>query len=810
MNKHFARLVVLAALSMAAISANAQTARTYDVVIYGGTAAAISAAVQVVRMGKTVAVVSPDKHLGGMSSGGLGFTDTGNKAVIGGIAREFYHRIWLYYSQPSAWVWEKREQFGNKGQGTPAIDGEMRTMWLFEPHVAEKVFEDLVREYRIPVLRDEWLERGTGGVTKEGSRILEIKTLSGKRFGGRMFIDATYEGDLMAAAKVSYHTGREANSVYNEKWNGVQVGVLHHGHHFGAVKEKISPYVIAGNPSSGVLPRISTLPPGEYGQGDKRVQAYCYRTCLTDHPDNRVSFPKPDGYDAKQYELLLRVLNAGWREAFQKFDLIPNRKTDTNNHGPFSFDNIGYSYDYPEATYDKRREILREHTTYQQNLLYFLANDPRVPGDVRELMQRWGLSKDEFKDNGNWPHQIYVREARRLVGSYVMTEHDILKETTTPESVGMGSYTIDSHNVQRYITADGHVQNEGDIGVPTNGPYQIAYGALIPKKGEVTNLLVPVCVSASHIAFGSIRMEPVFMILGQSAATAAVLAIDGKADVQDVPYEKLRARLLEDKQILEFTQPAQVRADKRPEDAIVTFYKSIYGADKAAFDRVTRADPRRAKFFEGGRKDDEKLSDVRSNPEAIQMRKMRPFLLKGKVVEADKDGDAPVGSTALYMTAHGSGPTVISLTREQDGWKVDLRWLLEMIAMASREGQKMDTTTPDFAARALTASLIALDRKGAARFAMPGANMELLFAGAPRYREPSGHLDALALEMPIIEIGPGEFFPMPSGRIVEGIKRDGIRVLVGMFGPTEIPFVLHRIGTEWKVEPEPYLPLINR
>jgi hypothetical protein len=543
----------LAALLLS-LSLNAQTVREFDVVVYGGTAAAVTAAVQAKRMGKTVVVVSPDKHLGGLSSGGLGFTDTGNKAVIGGLAREFYHRVWKHYDNPAAWTWERREQFGNKGQGTVAMDGENRTMWIFEPHVAEAVFEDLIKENQIPVHRDEWLDR-KNGVKKSGARIVEIRTLSGKRYAGRMFIDATYEGDLMAAAGVSYHVGREANSVYGETWNGVQTGVLHHRHHFGVLKEKISPYRIPGDPASGVLARISTAPPGEYGAGDKKVQAYCFRMCLTDHPDNRVPFPKPVGYDPKQYELLLRIFNAGWRETFQKFDRIPNRKTDTNNHGPFSTDNIGMNYDYPEASYERRREIIREHEQYQKGWLYFIANDPRVPKDVQEAMQKWGLAKDEFKDNGHWPHQIYVREARRMIGAYVMTEHELLKKRPTPDSVGMGSYGIDSHNIQRYIVGagkDAYVQNEGDIGVSTNGPYQIAYGSLVPQKGQADNLLVPVCVSSSHIAFGSIRMEPVFMILGQSAATAAAMAIDGKTAVQDVPYAKLRERLLKDGQVLEF------------------------------------------------------------------------------------------------------------------------------------------------------------------------------------------------------------------------------------------------------------------
>jgi hypothetical protein len=524
--------------------------RKADIVIYGCTSGALTAAVQAKRMGKSVVVVCPETHLGGLTAGGLGFTDSGDKSVIGGLSREFYHRVWKHYDQPGAWTWQKREEFGNKGQGTVAIDSSARTMWIFEPHVAERIYEDWMKEAGIPIVRDSWLDR-KNGVTLKAGRIVSIKMLDGKTYSGKMFLDATYEGDLMAAAGVSFHVGRESTAQYGEKWNGVQTGVLHHRHHFGAVSTPISPYVIPGDPKSGVLPRISSDPPGEYGAADNKVQAYCYRMCLTKTAANRVPFAKPEGYDAGQYELLLRVFQAGWRETFQKYDAIPNWKTDTNNHGPFSTDNIGRSWDYPEASYERRREILLEHQTYQKGLLYFMANDPRMPADVRAAVSEWGLAKDEFPSTGNWPHQIYVREARRMVGAFVMTESELTKKRPTPEPVGMGSYGIDSHNIQRYITPEGYVQNEGDIGVSTNGPYQIAYGSLTPKKGQVANLLTPVCVSSSHIAYGSIRMEPVFMILGQSAATAAAMAIDGKLAVQDVPYEKLRARLLRDGQVLE-------------------------------------------------------------------------------------------------------------------------------------------------------------------------------------------------------------------------------------------------------------------
>lgn len=553
------RSIIPFALSL--LIAHQSIAEDYDLVVYGGTASGVIAAVQAKKMGKTVIIVSPDKHLGGLSSGGLGFTDTGNKATIGGLSRDFYHRVWLHYDKAESWKQQKKEEYGNKGQGTPAMDGENRTMWIFEPHAAERIFEDYVKEFSIPVQRDEWLDRAKG-VKKDGARITSITTLSGKTYSGKMFIDATYEGDLMAAAGVDYHVGREANSVYGEEWNGSQIGILHHRHHFGAVKKPISPYVVPGDPKSGVLPRVSTKAPAARGEGDKGVQAYCFRMCLTNDPSNRIPFPKPEGYDPKQYELLVRVFDAGWRETFEKFDPIPNHKTDTNNHGPFSTDNIGMNWDYPDASYERRREIIKEHETYQKGWLYFIANDPRVPKDVQEEMQTWGLPKDEFTDNGNWSHQLYIREARRMVGAFVMTENELVKRKPTPDSVGMGSYTIDSHNIQRYITAEGHVQNEGDIGVSTKGPYEIAYGSLVPKKGQADNLLVPVCVSSSHIAFGSIRMEPVFMILGQSAATAAVMAMDSGIAVQDVPYAKLREQLLKDGQVLHYTGPASSAGGK--------------------------------------------------------------------------------------------------------------------------------------------------------------------------------------------------------------------------------------------------------
>lgn len=539
-------IVILLFFSSIAYSKPNANKYSADLIVYGGTSAAVTAAVEAVQSGKTVLLVSPETHLGGLSSGGLGFTDSGDKTTIGGLSREFYHRVWLHYNDSASWNWQKHSEYVNIGQGTVAMDGETRTMWIFEPHVAEQVFEGFIAENKITVLRNEWLDR-EHGVVMENGKIVSFKTLSGKTVSGKMFIDATYEGDLMAAAGVTFSVGREACDLYNETWNGVQIDAKHHPHYF---KGKIDPYKIPGKPESGLLYGISSNPIDQNCTGDNKIQAYCFRLCMSNHPDNRVSFSKPEHYDSAKYELLIRVFDKGWREWFGKFDMIPNRKTDTNNHGPFSSDNIGMNYDYPEASYERRKEIIKEHENYQKGLLYFVANDTRVPHEIREEMKNWGLAKDEFTDNGNWPRQLYIREARRMIGIYVTSENDVLGKCAVPNPVGMGSYAMDSHNVQRYVTSEGFVQNEGDVGVHPNSSYAISYGSIVPKKEECTNLIVPVCVSSSHIAYGSVRMEPVFMVLGQSAAIAASIAIDNQQAVQDVTYENLKEKLLAHKQVL--------------------------------------------------------------------------------------------------------------------------------------------------------------------------------------------------------------------------------------------------------------------
>ncbi|OQB87680.1 MAG: FAD dependent oxidoreductase [Planctomycetes bacterium ADurb.Bin126] len=531
-----------------------------DLVIYGNTSAGVAAAVQARRMGKTVVLVGPDRHLGGLSAGGLGQTDSGNKAVIGGVSREFYRRIRKHYDQPSAWTRQKSAQY--KGY-RPDDDA----MWGFEPHVAERVFEDLIREHQVPVRRDEWLDR-EGGVTRKDGRIVAIRMLSGNVYRGRVFLDATYEGDLMAAAGVDFTVGREPNSKYDETLNAVHTGIKGGGlgHHQFVVG--VSAYVRPGDRSSGLLPFIDPTGPGREGEGDHRVQAYNFRMCLSDAPENRVNFAKPEGYDEQWYELLLRNFEAGAKgnkppkpECITSAGALrvpwinspmPNRKTDTNNQGGMSTDFIGQNYAYPTASYAERKKIIARHRLYQQGLMYTLATHPRVPEKIRREVARWGLAKDEFTDNGHWPHQIYVREARRMIGEFVVTENHLRRRQQTPRPIGLGSYNMDSHHVQRYVTAEGDVLNEGDIQVNPGGPYPIDYGAILPRKAQCDNLLVPVCVSCSHIAYGSIRMEPVFMILGQSAATAACLAIDNDQAVQDVSYQRLRERLLADGQVLDW------------------------------------------------------------------------------------------------------------------------------------------------------------------------------------------------------------------------------------------------------------------
>ena len=514
---------------------------TYDVVIYGGTSAGISAAVQTARLGKKVILIEPGSYLGGLTSGGLGATDIGNKAAIGGISREFYRRVKEHYDRDDSWRQQTRDSYQSNRQRS----GE-DTMWTFEPHVAEQILREMINESGAELVFRERLDLANG-VESDGARISKIVMESGLSFAGRVFIDATYEGDLMARSGVSYHVGREANSQYNETLNGVQTrNAVYHQFRF-----PVDPYIVLEDTSSGLLPLLHGGSPGEEGSSDRRVQAYNFRLCLTDAAENQIPFQKPPGYDPLDYELLFRNFEAGEDRIPWRNTPMPNRKTDINNYGAFSSDYIGMNYQYPEADYETRAKIIEAHRYYQMGLMWALANEPRVPDAIRKEVARWGLAKDEFVENGGWPHQIYVREARRMVGEYVMTQQNCQGERVAPDPVGLAAYTMDSHNVQRYVH-EGKALNEGDVQVGGFPPYPIAYGSIIPKQEECTNLLVPVSLSASHIAFGSIRMEPVFMVLGQSAAVAACQAIREETTVQGIDRATLVKTLLEMDQILEW------------------------------------------------------------------------------------------------------------------------------------------------------------------------------------------------------------------------------------------------------------------
>ncbi len=498
--------------------AAAQQRISVDICIYGATSGGVIAAYTAARLGKTVVLITPEAHLGGLSSGGLGNTDIGNKVAITGLSRDFYHRIGLRYGKPE--------------------------QWIFEPHVAEDIFKEYIRQARVPVLFHQMLME----VHKKSGRIMYIKTSpvgagssqSGHLVEAKEFIDCSYEGDLMAMAGVSHTVGRESNQIYHETYNGVQ---LLDKHQF---PDGVDPYKVPGQPASGLLWGISASPPAPDGSGDNKLQAYNFRLCLTDSPDNRLEITRPADYDSSHYELLLRYIEVKHPKSLEdgvlNINLMPGRKTDINNNGPFSTDMIGMNYDYPNGNSNTRKKIIRDHTSYNKGLLYFLGHDSRVPEHLRNEMLQWGYPKDEYIDNDHWSPQLYIRESRRMIGEYVMTEANCTGKLIVQDGIGMAAYTMDSHNCQRVIVK-GMVKNEGDVQVGGFPPYPVSYRSIIPKQNECTNLLVPVCLSASHIAYGSIRMEPVFMVLGQSAAEAAAMAIDLHLSVQKVPVEKLQKEL---------------------------------------------------------------------------------------------------------------------------------------------------------------------------------------------------------------------------------------------------------------------------
>jgi len=511
-----------------------------DVVVYGGNAGGAIAAVTVAREGKSVLLIEPGSHIGGMASGGLGATDVGNRSAIGGTSREFFQRVRAYYAA----------KYGEKSaQVKDCVEG-----FRFEPHVAERVLKEMLKEAKVEVHFNRRLE----GIQLAARQILAIRT-GDAEYRAPFFIDASYEGDLMAKAKVSYAVGREGRDKYGETLAGVQ---KHSPFHQWSVK--LSPYL----EGKKLLPLIQADPQGDTGMGDRKVQAYNFRLCLTQRPDLKLPWPKPKNYDPARYELVARYVQKKPDVRFGQLCnpvRVPNGKTDTNNNGPMSTDHIGANWDYPDAPYPLRKKIWDDHEDYQKGFFYFLANDPRVPKKLQAEVNSWGISKGEFEDNDHWPHQLYIREARRMIGSYVMTQKDLFEDKHKKDSVGLASYTADSHHVQRVVGPDGAVLNEGDFQVRLT-PFAISYGSLTPKEEECRNLLVPVCLSSSHVAYGSIRMEPVFMILGQAAGLAACQAIDAKVSVQRISVDKLLAKLKEQKAVL---SPDELPASKSAKGIVI-------------------------------------------------------------------------------------------------------------------------------------------------------------------------------------------------------------------------------------------------
>ena len=520
-------------MAVMTVDTDAEEARmAYDVVVYGDSSGALTAAIAAKRLGLSVVLVNPTDFLGGMTASGLGATDfLGQRKTFGGIASEFYEGINAAYGK--------------------------KHVRSFEPHVGEQVFKRLIADSQVPVLFEEKLNRETG-VKMDGKRIVSITTLSGKKLHGKMFIDATYVGDLMAAAGVTYTVGREPESQYGEDLAGVRRGDtkprVHYGQrdkdHFVA---KVDGFMTPGDPSSGLLPQLHKIEGLKNGQGDRKIQAYTYRMCLTTDPALKIPLEKPEGYREIDHELLLRNFEAGDGRMPALIESLAGSgsKVDWNNMHAVGSDYVGANWEYPEASYAKRREIEKEHQFYIRGFLWTLSNHPRVPEKIRKRAGRYGLSKDEFQSNGGWPYLIYIREARRMVSNSVMTQHHCMGQKKAEDSVGLASFGMDSHAVQRIINKAGHVRNEGVIWRVPPKPYPVSYRSIIPREGECENLFVPVCLSASHVAHGSIRMEPVFMVLSESAAHAAAIAIEEEISVQQVEYGKLKPALLKSGQKLE-------------------------------------------------------------------------------------------------------------------------------------------------------------------------------------------------------------------------------------------------------------------
>lgn len=523
-----------------------------DVVIYGGTPAGLAAGIVAAREGASVVVIEPTQWIGGMVTGGLSRSDVGKEQTIGGFPREFFTRA--------------------------AASKEGTHMWYAEPKVNMAAFQAMLKEAGVKVVTAQGLK----SITKEGARITSLTTADGTTYTGKMFIDAGYEGDLMAAAKVSYIVGRESRAQHGEPLAGYHpmpirprtVEVMESDcpsiggtgpSYIHGTPASISGVDADGKPIFGVYPADKKLQPGD---ADHRTQAYNFRICVTQRPDIFVPFPKPANYDPSRYELLLRLIKAFPGVRFGRLFHIGSTshgKYDLNAQGLFSTDYPGANFDYPDGDAATRARIWQDHIDFTQGMFWFLGHDERVPQSLREQALSWGLCKDEFADNNHWPYALYVREGRRMIGEYIMVQKDLQTDIFKEDGVGMGSFLIDCHIVQRILAEDGTVRDEGSFQDTPALPYQIPYRSLTPKRAECENLLVPVCLSASHIAYCSLRMEPVYMALGHASGLAAVQAMRASQSVQGIDVKALRQKLLEQKAVLELEELARmVRSAKLP------------------------------------------------------------------------------------------------------------------------------------------------------------------------------------------------------------------------------------------------------
>ena len=504
-----------------------------DVLVYGGTPGGVIAAVAAARAGADVALIEPSAHVGGMMSNGLSWTDRGDVGVIGGIVDEFFDR-------------------------TQALEGSVRGRYAFQPKTAEAVFKQMLSQAGVTVYYGERLAEGGGAVTKSGTRITAIRLESGASLAAHVFIDASYEGDLLARAGVAYRVGREAVEEFGEPLAGVR------------------PAQVVMSVPPGLDPGFPLSAPGPVGSADERIQGSNYRLCLSTNAANQVPFPQPAGYDPARYDINVEYWsqlaasgqspNLHWA---MHVDLLVNQKWDLNEFALLSLGLPGANHGYPEGTYAQRTAIDAYHEDYQKGFLYFLANDPNVPSALQDQVNAFGLCADEFTDNESWPRLLYLREGRRMVGRHVLTQLDIGTLRSKPDIIGMASYRLDSHAVSRWIDGQGRLVAEGSFGAGgVSQRWAIPYRSITPERAQASNLLVPVAAAASHVAHASLRMEPSYMIMGQAAGTAAAMAAASGTDVQVLSVSALQNALKATGSVL--TDPGDIGTS--------TFYSHIVWA----------------------------------------------------------------------------------------------------------------------------------------------------------------------------------------------------------------------------------------